>query len=65
VATLCATLCEVNELAYGAATATGATAAAGTSPAGLAEAVIMADANTATAANVIFMMAFIFGIWLV
>jgi hypothetical protein len=34
----------------------------------LAEAVIMVDANTATAANVIFMMAFIFDIcfgWLV
>jgi len=42
----------VNELAYGVATATGAMAAAGTSSAGLAEAVIMADAKTATAANV-------------
>jgi len=52
VATLWATLCDVNELAYGVATATGAMAAAGTSSAGLAEAVIMADAKTATAANV-------------
>jgi len=52
VATLWATLCDVNELAYGAATATGAIAAAGTSPDGLAEAVIMVDAKTATAANV-------------